>query len=175
MTTLPPVTAERIKIASKTLDHADTIAEVCREVGVPFYVSCALFEQESKGRNGYGHDAGGALAGFPEPVSKANFLVFRWLVFEQGHPSNGVGPAQITYKGYFLDMEKQGLKPWVVRDNMHYGLTLLLKAYLANGKKWQRAGEVYNGGPGKPSEAAVRYGKEFQAKIDAWKKAYGIK
>ncbi len=165
--TLPPVTQRRIDIAKKFgLSNVDTIARACRDAGVPFYVACALFEKESGGRNVYGNDKGGALSGFPGAVNYGSYAVFKWLVFEKGQTSNGVGPAQITYKGFFTDMEKQKLKPYVVYDNMLYGLKLLNSHYLAGGKSWRVAGAKYNG--------ADTYGADLDKKIREWGKRLEI-
>lgn len=160
------VRAQRIAVAkSFGLSNVDAIANAAIEVGFPFYAACALFEKESMGRNCYGHDKGGALSGFELPVTKDNYAVFRWLVFEKGQVSNGVGPAQITFKGYFLDMEKKGLKPYDVHDNMVYGLTILL-AHYAKEKTWQGAGTRYNG--------AESYGIDLAKRVNQWRQRFGI-
>jgi hypothetical protein len=166
------VTKVRIATASDYLRNADIAAVACREANLPFYVACALLEKESGGRNIYGHDAGGALSGFPGEVNKDNYAVFKWLVFERGMSSNGVGPAQITYKGYFTDMEKRGLKPYDAHDSMLYGFELL-KANYDRAGTWTAAGAVYNGGP-RPNYTALAYGRDFAVKVAAWKKRLGI-
>lgn len=161
-----PVTPKRIKIATQHgIANAEVAAEVCREVGLPFFVACALLEQESMGRNVYGHDAGGAMSGFPDPVNFGNWRVFRWLVIDKGQTSNGVGPCQLTYKGFFLDMEKQGLKPWRVRDNMLYGFRLL-KGYHDKNGNWILSGQAYNG--------SRAYGEDLNVKIKEWKRRLGL-
>lgn len=159
------------KAESRGLANVDHIAVACREAGVPFYVACALFTKESGGRNVYGHDAGGALSGFPNNVTRDNFLVFRWLVIEKGALSNGVGPSQITYAGslkngrrdggYFREMESQGLDPWDVHDNMLKGLMILKGHYLRSGKSWRAAGTAYNG--------RTEYGIDLEKRIADWK------
>lgn len=160
------VTQKRIDIATHFgLANADIIATACRESGVPFFVACALFEKESMGRNVYGHDKGGALSGFPHVVNYQNWLVFRWLVIDHGQTSNGVGPSQITWSGYFTDMERKGLRPWVVHDNMLYGLQIL-KAHYDHYKSWEKAGTAYNG--------STAYGADLAKKIGEWKRRLGI-
>ena len=160
---LAPVTQARINIAKAFgLQNVDVIAKVCREVGIPFYAACALFEKESKGRNCYGNDKDGALSGYPGEVDESNFAVFRWLILNKEMVSNGVGPAQITWKGYFAAMESQGLKPWIVTDNMRFGLGLLLDHYNRHGKSWFEAGKAYNG--------SAEYGRDLEQKVLAWKK-----
>jgi hypothetical protein len=157
-----PVSEARIQVAKDFgLENVDEIAITCREANVSFSVACALFQKESGGRNVYGHDAGGALSGFEKRVTKGNFEVFYWLVFDKGQTSNGVGPAQITWKGFFTDMLEKKLKPWNVHDNMLYGLQLLRSHYDANGKSWKAAGARYNG--------AEAYGVDLEKKIGEWK------
>jgi hypothetical protein len=169
-----PVSARRIQIAEDFgLVNVDVIAEVCRIAGVSFPVACALYQQESGGRNVYGHDVGGALSGYPHPVNLHNWRVFKWLVIDHGYQSNGVGPSQITYAGaakngkrdggFFREMEEQGLRPWVVHDNMLFGLQLLKKHYDATGN-WVDAGERYNG--------AHQYGLDLAQKIEEWRKRF---
>ena len=170
---MTPVTAWRILIAKKFgLQNTTQLARACREAGVPFYVACALMEQESGGRNTYGHDRGAERPG--EVVTAMNFLPFLVRVMN-GALSNGVGPCQITYAGslknghrdggYFRLMLEQGLRPWAPYDNMLFGLRILAghrKANLARDTSWVTAGRLYNG--------RESYGRELQAKVDAWKK-----
>ena len=157
-----PVPLSKIKIAKaagRGMINVEMIALTCREVGIPFYAALALFEMESHGRNVYGHDEGGALSGFPFPVTRDNFRVFEWLV-EQGQKSNGVGPSQITWKGYFPAMEQQGLDAWDVHDNMLFGLTILWGHY-RRFKTWRRAGRAYNG--------RDSYGIALEKKVAEWR------
>src|SRR5215216_1816355 len=146
------VQSTQIAIASDYLENVDIAAQVCDETGTPFYILRALLEKESGGKNIYGHDAGGALSGYPKPVTRDNYEVFRWLVFTKGQTSNGVGPMQLTFKGFFTDMENKGLKPWDVHDNMTYGATLFMdyyRQYKVQGygtrESIRRAGIRYNG------------------------------
>ena len=158
--TLAPVTPERIARATRFgLMNVGPAAIACRKAGLPFYAACALLEKESGGRNVYGHDAGGALSGYPGTVDASNFDVFRWLVFDKGQTSNGVGPCQLTWKGFFIDMEAKGLKPYDIADNMLYGFGLLAGYYAAS-KSWEAAGARYNGSPA--------YGKDFAVKVRTW-------
>ncbi len=158
---LEPVTQARIDIATAYgLTNVETIAAVCRDVGIPFFAACALFEKESGGRNVYGNDAGGALSGFPKLVTEDNYAVFEWLVFTKGMWSNGVGPSQLTYKGFLTDMKAKGLRPWDVAENMTYGLTLLW-GYRQTTGSWMDAGRLYNG--------ATEYGVDLDAKVKQWR------
>jgi hypothetical protein len=88
---------------------------------VRFYIALAMLEETGSCRNVYGHDAGDALTGFPKPVTRDNYEVFNWLVFTKGQRSNGVGPSQLTFKGFSTDMELKGLTPHDMHDNIAYG------------------------------------------------------
>lgn len=176
---MKPVTEERIRIAEKFgLQNVGPAALACRnaEPPLPFWAACALLQKESGGRNVYGHDAGGALSGFPHQVNRGNWDVFRWLVIDKGQTSNGVGPCQITYAGemkggrrgggYFGIMEERGLRPWIPLDNMIFGFGLLA-AHKERLGTWAKAGEAYNG-----SEA---YGADLVKKINEWRTRLKIK
>ena len=161
----PPVGAKRIATASKLLENADVAAVACREAGLPYFAACALLEKESGGRNMFGHDKGGALSGYPGEVTADTYAVFRWLVLDQRVTSNGVGPCQITWRGYFRDMEKQGLKPYDVHDNMLYGFRLLKRHHDATGT-WEGAGTRYNG--------SAAYGDDLAKRVHEWAVRLGI-
>jgi hypothetical protein len=175
----PPVTEERIQIAKEFgLHNVEPAALACRnaEPRLPFWAACALLQKESGGRNVYGRDVGGALSGFPHPVSRGNWEVFRWLVFDKGHVPNGVGPCQITYAGpllggkrdggYFRQMEERHLRPWVPLDNMLFGFGLLA-AHQERLGSWARAGRAYNG--------SSAYGADLVEKINQWRERLHIK
>ena len=184
-----PVPQRRIEIASDYgIFFADLAALACREADLPFYAACALLEKESPdksrgikgGANVYGHDVAedgtpGALSGFPLWVNEDNYMVFRWMVIDECWLSNGVGPCQITWAGkvdpvtgkreggFFTDMERQGLKPWAVYDNMLYGFKLLAWLKAVEGT-WILAGKRYNG--------ALSYGLDLDIKIRQWKQRF---
>lgn len=176
-----PVSQARIEIATDTLrlDNADVMAVACREAKIPFYVACALFLKESKGKNVWGRSDGSeaTFSGYPGPVTKGGYEIFRWLVIENGWTSNGVGPGQITYAGslkngkrdggYFRLMEEQGLKPWDVHDNMLFSLTVLNNHYIANESSWVTAGRLYNG--------ALAYGQDLAKRIDFCKSILSVR
>lgn len=152
---------QKVELAQRHgLSNTKIILEAAREAGIPFYVGCALMEKESHGRNVYGNDSGGTFAGAPFGVNKYNWQVFRWLVVSKGHRSNGVGPAQLTYKGFFTDMESKGLKPWDPHDNMLYGFRLL-KKYKNEKGSWTAAGTAYNG--------SASYGRELADLVEKWR------
>jgi hypothetical protein len=91
-----------IEIAeSHGMQNVELIAPCCNGTGARFYIALAMLEKETGScRNVYGHAAGGALSGFPKPVTRDNYEVFKWLVFTKGQRSNGVGPSQLTFKGF---------------------------------------------------------------------------
>jgi hypothetical protein len=144
------------------LKNVWTIHRAAKATGLPFEVACALIQKESGGRNVYGHDEGGALSGYPYAVTEENFKVFRWMI-NNGHTSNGVGPCQITYRGFFTQMDQQGLRPWVIYDNMVFGFRLL-KSYYTREGGWTEAGKRYNG--------ALEYGVDLNSKINQWKQRF---
>jgi hypothetical protein len=162
------VSDEQIAAAKTTgLQNVENAALVANETGNKFYHLCALLEKESNGRNVYGHDSGGALSGFPKSVNKGNFEVFEWLVFTKGQTSNGVGPMQLTYKGFFTDMKQQGFNPWDPYDNIFYGAELWLSYYRAardsglnRDDAIRKAGTRYNG--------STAYGDRLLVIMDKW-------
>lgn len=174
--TLPPVTHERIEIATRTgIRNASTAAMACREAGLPYYASCALLEIESWGRNIYGHDKGGVFSNDEHPiVNEKNFFQFIMRVMN-GAVSNGVGPCQITYAGalkdghrdggYFRLMAAQGLRPWSIYENEVFGFGILA-GHFKRTKSWVKAGRLYNGSEG--------YGIKLDLKVSEWKKRLKI-
>jgi hypothetical protein len=89
----------------KVARHADVelIAQCCNETAARFYIALAMLEKEAGTcRNVYEHDVGGALSGFPKPVTS-----LRMAGLHEGHRSNGVAPSQLTFKGFFTDMESK--------------------------------------------------------------------
>lgn len=165
---MKPVAKRRIRIAREHgIRNADIAARACREAGLPFYVACALLEKESHGQNIYGHDAGGALAGYPGPVTESSYDVFEWLVKNTAYNSNGVGPCQITWFPYFARMKNEGLKPWDVHDNMLFGFRLL-KGHLDAAKgNYVAAGRSYNG--------ATSYGIDLSHRVQKWKRLFAAR
>lgn len=149
--------------ADRGLSNVDAIWDTSARASLPFYIACALMQKESGGRNVYGRDQGGALAGFPGGVNRGNWEVFRWLVFDQGMQSNGVGPAQITFKGYFTQMEAEGLRPYNLRDNMLKGFTIFKGHLVAAKGDIAKAGTAYNG--------AIAYGAHLASLAAEWKSA----
>lgn len=161
------VPQRKIDIASNFLDNVGATALASELSGVPFAVACALMQKESGGKNVWGNDVGGVFASLPDGdprfyVTESTFAIFEHYVFTQGQQSNGVGPAQITWKGFFPDMKKRGLRPWVTYDNIFYGLSLLRDYKDREGWTWEDVGTAYNG--------SRQYGEDFADLVSQWKK-----
>lgn len=159
-------------VARKTLANVDLAAEAAAQAGCPWWLLCAVLEKESRGQNIYGHDKGGALSdpdGKDIPVTEDNWATFRDLVLVQGKTSNGVGPMQITWRGFFTEMEARGLKPWDPADNLRYGAELLAKYWnSAEGTtdaRVRRVGRLYNGADAY-GDSLVPVAAAWRAKLD---------
>lgn len=161
------------KMKTKGLNYTDIIARVANENKIHLYIMVAMLVKETGTvRNVYGHDSGGALSGFSKPVNQGNFEVFEWLVFTKGQTSNGVGPSQLTFKGFFTQMKEQGKKPWDPYDNITVGAKLIYSYYRTArnaGKSvsdsLKEAGTKYNGSPA--------YGDRYLALALEWKDLLG--
>lgn len=170
------VTEKRIATAATLLANADVAARACRTAGLPYWAACALLEQESGGRNVYGHDTNGVFSRDEfDVVGPRDFMDFLVRVLN-GALSNGVGPCQITYAGsvkdghrdggYFRQMAEQRLLAWEPEDNMVFGFRLLVAHHEAKGS-WRAAGAAYNG--------QEPYGVALVAKMNAWRERLSIK
>jgi len=160
---------DQIAIAKQYLVNVDAAWRAAQTAEAPFYIMCALLEKESMGKNIYGHDIGGYFSAPGEhPVTQANFAEFYYHVVTLRERSNGVGPMQITYRGFFPQMKQQGLDAWVPYDNMLFGIRLFMTYYDANrsygyseSESIRRAGVRYNG--------ATSYGDRLLVIADKWK------
>lgn len=131
------------------------------QVGLRFEVACALLEMESRGKNIYGHDSGGIFANEATRnvvVTEENYTEFRRRLAE-GEKSNGVGPCQITWPGYFPIADARDLQLWRPLDNMIFGFQILADHY-AKSKSWESAGTAYNG--------KSSYGVTFARRVLEW-------
>ena len=187
--TLPPVTHQRIQIAGQLgVVNSAQLADLSRQIDVPFHLCCALLLGESSGgKNIYGHDQGGVFStsalGRPLDgvVTARNFLEFFSQVVLSGKVSNGVGPCQITYAGvgrprdggFFRQMFDRGLQPWVWEDNVRFGLGTILAGHLRFTKgDIAQAGTLFNAGT--LAHGVTDYGRNLRKRDDAVKKAMGI-
>lgn len=152
------------------LTNADLIVQAASTTGLPLAILAAMIEKESGGKNIYGHDAGGvfSVAGQNVEVTQANFTEFRRRVVDGGEKSNGVGPSQVTYRGYWTAYPDYPF--WEPLANLKFGATLLLD--LLDGDtsdaSISSAGAHYNGGTS-PNEKAVAYGADLLTKTNAWR------
>lgn len=183
-TPTPPAPAPDGQVAVITAGNvlnADALVKAADAAGVPLHVAVAVTIKESGGQNIYGHDRGGvfsspAVYDGPATDVKGNNITVTQTNFERfekrvaaGETSNGVGPAQITYPGYFPQARKDGLKLWVPYDNYLFGFRLFKKHLDAFGGDVAKAGARYNGG-GNPPPAAVQYGASLAAIADTWRR-----
>lgn len=148
------------------LFNVEAALEAAASVELPFHVACALLQKESGGRNVYGHDHGGVFSfpGRTVEVTAENFKEFRHRI-DAGEPSNGVGPCQITAKGFFPQAQAQGLKLWRPLDNMTFGFRLLRNHHRTHGT-WDKAGTVYNAG--NLRHGVTAYGRTFASFVEQW-------
>lgn len=137
------------------MSNADALVEACARVGLPVYIGAAFAQHESNGQNIYGHDAGGAMCGAGQ-VTEGNYRQFLTLV-RGGHRSNGVGPMQITYPGYFKPNTPEVANLWQPLYNFIFGLKII-KSYLGGNyspSNLNAAGQKYNSGQ---ANGAPQYG-----------------
>ena len=151
------VSSSQIVKASTRLINVQALAVACDRHRLPFYLGCTILEMETAGRNIFGHDRGGALAdpdGKNIEVTEARFKKFLDLI-RSGHTSNGVGPMQITFPGFFPQMEQQQLKAWVPADNIMFGVSILAKTWTAS-QSVRKTAKAYNGGDSYAATAVER-------------------
>jgi hypothetical protein len=161
--TVPEV---RVDVARRHgLGFARLIALAAGDAGIPYRIACALIEQESGGRNVWGNDAGGTFSGYPGPVTRDGYAIFYWLVVEQGALSNGVGPAQITWRGYLADARERGYRLWVPSENLAYAFEHILGPFADQRGTWHRAVAAYHD----PDEGqAEDYAEQVMARAEVW-------
>ena len=170
-------------LAAGGLVNADLIVQAASATGLPLPILAAMVQKESGGQNVYGHDAGGVFStlygsvtvegvtygkGANIPVTQSNFAEFRRQVIDNGKTSNGVGPCQITYWGFFA--QNPTYEFWDALQNLKFGADLI-KSYLAgdtSDASISAAGARYNGGTN-PGEKALAYGADLLTKTNAWR------
>ena len=173
--------------AKHGLRNAEALVRAADDVGLQLHIAAALAEKESGGRNIYGHDAGGALStktgpvsiggetyprGGDIPVTEANFTEYFLPAVLAGKISNGVGPLQITYPGYFK--QRPDYPWWDPYKSALVGYTDFL-GYLKGATTpaaIKTAGSRYNSGS--YTKTAGTYGEALAtlaAKWDTWLKS----
>lgn len=136
-------------------------------VGCPWWAALAMLWQETgeRGANIFGHDAGGAYCGGGE-VTEAKFRDF-YNMIRNGATSNGVGPAQITYPGYFFNDPDRAW--WDPEQSFEVGARLIRDYINAEGDSYEalkRVGSRYNSGTAFGTYDT--YGQSFSDKCRSW-------
>lgn len=131
-----------------------------RHAGINPSLALAVLEQESGGRNVFGHDPTIYIGA--GTVTKAKYLAYRRARRLSGNRlMQGVGPLQLTWWEYQDGADRLG-GCWVVKYNLRYGygrLAALIRAY----GTWEGT-RRYNGN----GNASYRYKREVQDKQDVW-------
>lgn len=136
-------------------------------VGCPWWaaLACLWMETGEYGANIFGHDVGGAYYGGGE-VTEAKFRDFYRLITD-GYTSNGVGPLQITYPGYFT--RDPGRAWWDPQRSAEVGCEIIRDLIRAEGDSYEdlrRVGSRYNSG--NASDAYYSYGVTFSDRCRSW-------
>ncbi|MBF4549660.1 hypothetical protein [Pseudoclavibacter sp. VKM Ac-2888] len=153
-------------ISGQGVQNAAAIVRAAKAVGLEVAIAAAIIQKESNGANIYGHDRGGVFSsiGLGKPadnrVTEQNFRDFARRV-ANGETSNGVGPAQITYPGYFPQAEREGFKLWLAEDNIRFGLRIFASHLRGTGDIVE-AGRAYNG--------ARQYGVDLANMVAGWRR-----
>lgn len=157
-------------ISDHGIYNASALVKACEHVGLPTYIGVAFAEHESGGKNVYGHDKGGAMCG-AGTVTRANYASFLSMV-RAGHTSNGVGPMQITYPGYFKPNTAEVADLYDPYANFVFGFKII-HSYL-NGNysdaNLDAAGQKYNSGS---AHGAPAYGKLTVTLCHKWRALLG--
>lgn len=154
-------------IAAYGIENADALVRACKALGLEVAIGAALMEKESNGRNVYGHDRGGVFStealGKPpgNRVTKENYQEFRRRIAVPGSISNGVGPAQITWKPFFADADRRGMDLSDPSQNMQFGFDLFDDYLYNSGGDVVEAGRVYNN--------SLAYGIKLNEMVQAWR------
>lgn len=170
-TPTPTLTGDAATLAKGGITaNQQNIVDAAAKVGLPLSIAAAFVEQESHGANVYGHDAGGAMSGAGQ-VTQTNYKTFLSMV-RGGHTSNGVGPLQLTYPGYFEPVTDEVAGLWQPLNNLVFGLRII-KASLGGNYSdtaLDAAGQRYNSGR---ADGAPDYGKAIVAKVHRWRQLLG--
>ena len=152
-------------ISGAGVENAAAIVAASNNTGLPLGVAMGMVMKETGGANVYGHDAGGACSGWGQ-VTQDNFRNNFLPVVLAGGTSNGVGPTQITYPGYFR--QNPSYPWWDPYANCVVGFNLL-KGYCGGDYSHGSlvaAGSTYNSGS--PTGTASTYGETFASLAEDW-------
>lgn len=147
--------------------NESAIVAAASAAGLDLYVAAALVQKESSGWNVYGSDKDssgnlGAMYG-RGAVTETNFKNEFLPAVLGGALSNGVGPVQITYPGYFR--QQPDYPWWDPYFNCLKGFQIF-KQYLDSGDSLYAAASRYNSGT---ATGAPAYAAEFVAFAETWK------
>jgi hypothetical protein len=137
------------------------LAEEADGAGLDLALCCALIEAESKGRNVFGCDRGGPFCHARVTQDKCQHLIAH---LRAGGTSQGVGPAQITWRDFLYEAERIG-GLHLPKCSVRVGFGVL--ADLLNRYPYPESIERYNGykGPG-----VYPYARKVIGLQDQWKK-----
>lgn len=153
------------ELTSRGVDNATAIVAASNDTGLPLGVAVGMIMKETGGANVYGHDRGGACAGWGQ-VTRDNFEGAFLPAVLAGATSNGVGPTQVTYPGHFR--QHPDYPWWDPYWNCRYGFDLL-RQYCGGDYSHDslvRAGSIYNSGT--PTGTAGTYGATFAQLAESW-------
>ena len=129
-------------------------------VGCPWWaaLACLWMETGEYGANIFGNDAGGAYCGGGE-VTEEKFRDF-YAQISAGATSNGVGPLQVTYPGYFLNDPDRAW--WDPQASSEVACGILRDLIASEGDDYEslrRVGSRFNSGSayGSYEEYGVRF------------------
>lgn len=159
-------------LISNGIKNAHALEAASAATGLPLHIAAAFVAKESRGANVYGNDTGGVFAtpGAPDmPVTRTNYAEFYRRVVDLGQRSNGVGPMQITYRGYHPRAKAQGIALWEPFENMVFGFRILMSSLGGDYSKSriEHAGTVYN--VGNINGGITAYGRGAYVQSEVWR------
>jgi hypothetical protein len=143
--------------------NALAVVQEAHAAGVPVSLALAVVEQESGGRNVFGHDPTSSV---PAGWKGGRVTRARYLQYKRNRASGGmqgVGPFQLTWWEFQDRADLMG-GCWVPRNNIRVGLQIL-RANIA--KHGRFAGiAAYNGS----GDAAQNYARSVEARASVWRR-----
>jgi hypothetical protein len=123
-------------------------------------------QESGGGKNEWGHDPTIFIGGgdFGQPVTEESYTAYKALRDSTGQ-SQGVGPCQLTWKGYQDQADALG-GCWRPLPNMVVGFGIIA-GYRADGLTWHETWRHYNAGS-LPPPAGETYADEMDARYIAW-------
>lgn len=133
-----------------------------RRAGISPSLSLAMLEQESGGKNVFGHDPTIFIGA--GTVTKSKYLAYRNARRASGNRRmQGVGPLQLTWWEFQDGADRLG-GAWIPKYNLRYGYQRLAASIKSNGKR--EGIKRYNGS----GAAAEAYVKSVLAREAKWHK-----